>query len=146
MNKLLKSILAASLFIFAVASPVMAIATPQTAAAAPGCEGRVLGIPPWYRGITNENPPTCDLKTPDDVGGISSFIWLIVLNIIEMAVVIVAYIAVFFLLYGGFQYIIGGANPSQLESAKKTITNAVVGLIIAMAAIAINNLVFGIIT
>jgi hypothetical protein len=63
-----------------------------------------------------------------------------------MAIVIVAYIAVFFLLYGGFLYLTGGALPGQIEKARKTITNAVIGLVIAMAAIALNNLVFSIIT
>lgn len=145
MKNALKTFFAAGLFIFAVASPVMALATPQPVSAA-ACEGRVLGIPPWYRGITNENPPKCDLKSPDELGGISSYVWVIVLNIIEMAIVIVAYIAVFFILYSGFLYITGGSNPSQLENAKKSLTNAVIGLVIAMSAIAINNLIFGIIT
>lgn len=147
MKTFFKHILVAGLFIFTVASPVMAVTTPQVASAATGgCEGRLLGIPPWYRGLTNNNPPTCDLKTPDDVGGISSFIWRIVLNGVEMAIVLVAYVAVFFLMYGGFLYLTGGAIPSQVEKARKTIFNAIIGLVIAMAAIALNNLVFGIIT
>ena len=144
MKAAIKTFFAAAVFIFAIASPVIALATPQTVSAA-NCEARVLGIPPWYRGLTNNNDK-CDLKSPDDVGGLSNFIWKIVLNGIEMAIVIVAYIAVFFILYGGFQFLTGGANPSQVEKARKTITNAIIGLVIAMAAIAITNLVFGIIT
>jgi heme A synthase len=147
MKKLLKTILAASLFIFAVASPVMAVTTPQTASAAvTDCEARLLGIPPWYRGLTNNNAPECTLKSPSDVGGIGNYIWRIVLNGIEMAVVVVAYIAIFFILYGGFLFITGGSNPSQVEKARKTITNALIGLVIAMVAIGINNLIFSIIT
>lgn len=135
----------ASLFILAIASPVMTVITPQTAYAA-GCENRLLGIPPWYRGLTNNNPPQCTIKTPQSAGGIETFIWRIVLNVVEMAVVIVAYISVFFILYGGFLYMTGGALPAQLERARKTITNALIGLVIAMAAIALNNLIFSIIT
>lgn len=145
MKALFKNILAAALFIFAIASPVMTAVTPQTAYAA-SCETRLLGIPPWYRGLTNDNPPQCTIKTPNDVGGISNFIWRIVLNGIEMAVVAVAYISVFFIMYGGFLYLTGGALPGQIEKARLTITNAVIGLIIAMAAIALNNLIFSIIT
>lgn len=145
MKILFKNILAAALFIIAVASPVMTVAVPQTAYAA-GCENRLLGIPPWYRGLTNDNPPQCTIKTPENVGGISNFIWRIVLNGIEMAIVAVAYIAIFFIMYGGFLYLTGGALPGQLEKARLTITNAVIGLIIAMAAIALNNLIFSIIT
>lgn len=135
----------ASLFILAIASPVMTVITPQTAYAA-GCESRFLGIPPWYRGLTNNNPPQCTIKTPQNVGGIERFIWRIVLNVVEMAIVIVAYISVFFILYGGFLYMTGGALPAQLEKARKTIMNALIGLVIAMAAIALNNLIFSIIT
>ena len=39
----------------------------------------------------------------------------------------------------------GGALPAQLEKARKTILNAVIGLVIALAAIALTNLVFNII-
>lgn len=145
MKALFKNILMASFFILAIASPVMTVMTPQTAHAA-SCERRVLGIPPWYRGLTNNNPPECTIKTPEQTKGIETFVWRIVLNVVEMAVVIVAYISVFFILYGGFLYMTGGALPAQLERARKTITNALIGLVIAMAAIALNNLIFGIIT
>jgi len=143
MKTLFKNVLAASLFIFAIASPVMTLATPTTVSAAAKCEQRLLGIPPWYRGLTTDS---CTIVSPDAAGGLAPFIWRIVLNGIEMAIVVVAYIAVFFILYGGFLYITGGASPGQLEKARKTITNAVIGLVIAMGAIAINNLIFSIIT
>lgn len=146
MKKILQTLLAGGLFIFAIASPVMALTTPQTASAAvTNCEARFMGIPPWYRGLTKNNPPTCDLKSPDEVGGLSNYIWKIVLNAIEMAIVAAAYIAVFFILYGGFLFMTGGDKPAQVEKARKTILDAVIGLVIAMAAVAIINLIFGII-
>lgn len=145
-----KTILAAGLFIFAIASPIMAVTTPQPVSAAVECEGRVLGIPPWYRGLTGSSPE-CAIQGPDqlfsgDEDALSKFIWRIVLNVVEMAIVIVAYISIFFILYGGFLYLTGGAIPAQLEKARKSIFNAVIGLVIAMAAIALTNLVFSIIT
>lgn len=146
MKAQLKNIVLGVFFIFAVAAPVMTVASPQTAAAVTTCEGRFLGIPPWYRGLTNNNPPTCDLKSPDEVGSLGSYIWRIVLNIIEMAIVAMTYITVFFILFGGFLYITGGTNPSQIERARKTIINAVIGLVVAISAIALTNLVFTIIT
>lgn len=145
MKKHFANICIALVFVFGIAAPVMSLATPQTVSAA-GCEARVLGIPPWYRGLTQNNAPTCDMKPMGD-GGIEpkKYIWTIVLNVVEMAIVIVAYIAVFFILYGGFLFMTGGSNPGQIEKARKTILNAVIGLVIAMAAIGINNLVFSII-
>lgn len=141
MKTLFKNILIGGLFIFMVASPVMAVASPQPVAAA--CDSRVLGIPPWYRGLTNSD---CSIKSPDQVGGLSAFVWRIVLNGVEMALALTAYVTVFFMLFGGFLYMTGGAIPSQLERARKTLINAVVGFIICMGSIALTNLIFTIIT
>ena len=148
MKTALKNFLAAAVFIFAIASPVMALASPQTVSAA-GCENRVLGVPPWYRGLTEGTYPDCKIISPTSLGeedGLGKFIWRIVLNVIEMAIVIVAYIAIFFILYGGFLFLTGGALPGQIEKARKTIRDAIIGLVIAMGAIAITNLVFKIIS
>jgi len=142
MKTLLKNFLLGTFFIFAVAAPVVAGATTYTATAATNstnCEKSFLGIPPWYRGLTNDD---CSLKGPNDVGGIANYIWRIVLNVIEMAIVAAAYLSGFFILYGGFLFMTGGANPSQIERGRKTILNAVIGLVICMSAIAIINLVF----
>ena len=145
MKATIKSILFGGLFIFAFAAPVMAIVAPaQSAHADAACENRVLGIPRWYRGLTGPSPD-CNIVSPDEAGGLSTFIWKIVLNIIEMAIVATAYVATFFILFGGFLYMTGGALPAQLEKARKTILNAVIGLVIALAAIALTNLVFNII-
>lgn len=144
MKKKLSTVFLAFLFVFGLASPVLALTAPQVASvSAKECEARVLGIPPWYRGLTQGD--NCDLKGPNDVGGIGNYIWKIVLNGIEMAIVIAAYVTIFFILYGGFLFITGGDKPGQVEKARTTILNAVIGLIIAMAAIAITNLIFSII-
>lgn len=140
--KAFKNLFVAGLFIFGLAAPVMATISPQAVSAGAACEGRVLGVPPWYRGLTNDD---CGINAPSNSDEIAGFIWKIVLNIIEMAIIIVAYIAVFFILYGGFLYLTGGGNSSQLEKARKSITNAVIGLVIAMASVGIINFIFGII-
>ncbi|MFZ1301905.1 MAG: pilin [Candidatus Microsaccharimonas sp.] len=151
MKKILKNFLLAGVFVFFVASPVATVVLPQTAyAAVTDCNEKLLGvIPPWYRGLTQDNPPACDMKSPDDFNtngeknGLSNYIWRIVLNVIEMALVVVSIIAVFFILYGGFLYLTSGGNSAQTEKARKSIFNAVIGLVISMGAIAITNLIFG---
>jgi len=142
MKKLIKNFLFAGAFVFLIASPVVTVATPQTTfAAANDCEkGGFLGIPPWYRGLTNsttnaDGSVDCTIKSPNETGGLDKFIWKIALNIIELALVLTTWIAVFFILYGGFLFITGGGNASQLEKARKSI--------ISMGAIAITNLIFG---
>ncbi len=145
MKAFIKTTLIAGFFMFMVASPVLATVSPtvSSVSAAPSCEARVLGIPPWYRGLTNSD---CSIKAPSTgEDGLQKFIWTIALNVIEMLLVITAYVAVFFILYGGFQFIVGGSTPESVSKARKTILNAVIGLIIAMSAIAITNLIFSII-
>lgn len=142
----IKALVFGLLFSFMAAVPAV-VATPATVSAAANCENpRLLGVPAWYRGLAEPGlNDTCNIKHPDTVGGLSPFIWRIVLNVVEMALVIVAYIAVFFILYGGFQFIVGGSNPDTVAKGRKTILNAVIGLVISMGAIGITNLVFSII-
>lgn len=142
MKKLLNYIVA-GVFAMLVASPIAATALPAPVSANADCETTILGIPPWYRGLTQSN---CDIKSPNDVGGISNFIWLIVLNVIQIGLLVAAYIAFFFIVYGGFLFLTGGSNPSQIEKGRKSIFNAVIGLVIALGAVAITNFIFGIVT
>lgn len=148
MKKLLKNFLFAGLFAFLIASPFATVTTPQTAFAADpaNCESRAfLGIPPWYRGLTKtDSTGDCAIMSPNEVaGGLSGFIWKIVLNLIEIGLILAGWVALFFIMYGAFLYITGGGNASQTEKARKSIFNAVIGLVISMGAIAITNLVFG---
>jgi len=151
MINILKNILLAGAFILFVASPVAALVTPQTtyAAAADQCEKTLLGIPPWYRGLTKLDPNgKCAIMAPDEVttsgeNEVSIFVWKIVLNVIQIALVLAGWIALIFIMYGAFLFITGGGNASQVEKGRKSIFNAIIGLIISMGAIAITNLIFG---
>ncbi len=143
-----------SLYIATIFFMIFAVtpALTATASAAPAtvpatkCTDRLLGIPTWYRGLTVSDTD-CAIEMPsggsDELG---SFIWKIALNIIEMALVIIVYIAIGLILYGGFLFITGGGNPTQVEKARKSIMNAAIGLVISMGAIAIVNFIFRIVT
>jgi hypothetical protein len=144
--KFIKKILTTLAFAVLIAAPVMTVvATPTTFAADASCEVKILGIPPWYRGLSSKDSTgQCSIESPDGAH-LSSFIWHIALNVIEIGLYIVGYIAVFFILYGGFQFLTGGSNPGQIEKARKTILNAIIGLVISISAVVIVNLIFGII-
>jgi hypothetical protein len=45
---------------------------------------------------------------------------------------LVGVISVFYVIYGGFQYLTSGFNAAQAEQGKKTIRNAVIGLIVVI--------------
>ncbi len=149
MIKSMKYILAVFIFAIGVAGPAVTLVAPAPSAnAVPECDGRLMGIPPWYRGVTvNDGDaanPNCSIEPPAGSDQIGIFITKIALNVIEIGVVIAGYIAIGFILYGGFMFMTNGANPTVVEKARMTILNAVIGLAIALGAVAILNLIFGI--
>lgn len=159
LTHLLKRSIIAGLFAVFIAAPALAVASPVATPVSAGCEDRVLGIPPWYRGLTNGVEGDCALKSPsdfavapdpsnpDDKGrdGLTVYVWKIILNVVDMVLVITLYIAIGFIMYGGFLWLAAGARPDMVTKGRKAIMNAAIGLVISMAAIAIVNLVFGII-
>ncbi|MBC7564976.1 hypothetical protein H7100_01960 [Candidatus Saccharibacteria bacterium] len=154
--KRFKLLVTAFMFVVFFAAPVVVVASPQVTAAASisnpaDCEKSFLGIQPWFKGMTVLEDGKCNIASPGQTltNGttldLQGFIWRIALNVIGMALTVVGYIAFFFILYGGFQFLTGGNNPGQIEKARKTLLNAVVGLIISLASIAIVNLIFNVV-
>lgn len=94
-----------------------------------------FGFPTWYEYLPeNTNvpagtkcTPAIDLSDPAQVASI-------VLALIEIMLRISALVAVGFIIYGGFRYILSQGNSDSATAARKTIINAVVGLVIAMVA------------
>lgn len=72
-----------------------------------------------------------------------SDIWLIVLVLIEDAIVLGAYIAAGFVIWGGIQFIKSQGDPGQINQSKQTIFNALMGLALALASVAIVNFIAG---
>lgn len=125
-------------FVAGAGGATFVVATPQTTYAA-GCSTTLLTFPAWYRGLVNDK---CDIRSPSEVG-LSVFIWTIVLNIIEVMLQLVGYIAVGFIIAGGFKYMTSAGAPDGMTKAKNTILNAVIGLAISMASVGIVNVVAG---
>lgn len=111
-----------------------------------------LTFPVWYRGL-NVSKSDCSLVTPDSLNtaaapannGLSNFIWRVVLNIMDIALQAVGYVAVGFILYGGFTMIVSNGTPDGIARGRKTILNAVIGLVISIGSVGIVNLIMGII-
>jgi hypothetical protein len=139
MKRLIQNWFAAIVFVMAAGGAAMTVATPSPTYAA--CEGRILTIPAWYNGLAEG--ANCDLVSPDKVGGISNYIWLIALNVVEIILQLVGYIAVGFIIFGGYKYMISAGSPDGMVKARKTITNAVVGLLISIFSVAIVNVIAG---
>lgn len=164
--KKLKNLLIGTAFILAFAAPVTVLALPQPAHArsissVSDCESPFLGMPPWFRGLVkvqkNPDPASsvneCIIISPNspdpensgktiDVAG---FIWRVALNVIEIGLFLAGYAALGFILFGGFMFLTGGANPGQTEKARVTLLNAIIGFAISTAAIGAVNLIFNVI-
>jgi len=118
---------------------MMTLATPQIVSA--DCNSGFLGFPAWYRGLTKD--PDCSIKSPSEVrpGGLTSFIWTIGLNLVEIILVAVAYLSGFYFLYGGFLFIVSQGKPDGAAKARMTMLQALVGLIIGLVSMTIVNFI-----
>lgn len=152
MKQFKRAILFVGMALF-IAAPVVAITAPQSSFAVSSdskCERAFLGIHPWFRGLAGRDAAgKCVVIGPgQSLNGkeldLQGFIWRVALNIVDIMLAITAYIAFFYVLFGGFQFLTGGSNSGQIEKARKTILNAVIGLVISLGAVAIVNLIFGI--
>jgi len=138
MKRLIRNWIMALLFVITFGGSLGAVALPQTTFAA--CNDHLLTFPAWYRGLTDGD---CNIVNPTTAGGLPKFIWSIALNVIEDMMQLVGYISVGFIIAGGFTYMTSTGTPDGAARARKTITNAIVGLVISVFSVAIVNLVAG---
>lgn len=125
------------------------VMAPPASAACP--DAYVFGIPAWYNhlggGGGGEDGGSgggagckIDLGKKPNVAKITT---IIALNVVQALMVITAYVAIFFIIKGGLNYIYGAGSPDSIQSAKQTIQNAVIGMIIAAMAAGIINAIAG---
>lgn len=118
-------------------------ATPVSAATCPGREARLLTFPAWYNGVVDEQ---CNLESPgNDTNELRDFIARIALNIVEIILQLVGYTCVVFIIIGGFRYMTNNDDPGGLTTARKIITNAIIGLVISIGAVIIVNMAAGVV-
>ncbi len=71
-----------------------------------------------------------------DVSKVQNFIT----SIVQTLVLLAGSLATVFFVWGGVRYITSSGNPETMESAKKTIQYAAVGLVICLAAFVLTNI------
>lgn len=119
-----------------------------TADAADECKQGFFGLVPWYQYMGDSLHPSgknkCKVKcfnifphtVPNECGNTQSDIPGILLAILDDLLRISGIVAISFLLVGAFQYIGSRGNPEATASARNTFSNALVGLVIALIAVA----------
>ncbi len=61
--------------------------------------------------------------------------------LVEIMLRIAGLVAVGFVIYGGFRFIVSQGEPENAKAARETIMNAIIGLIITIVAAAVVNFV-----
>lgn len=67
----------------------------------------------------------------------------LVTRIVNIILIVVGIIAVVYLIYGGIQYVTAGGEAEKATKGRTTITNAIIGIVIIAASLAIYNYVVG---
>lgn len=107
---------------------------PTAFAAVAKCKDQsILGFPAWFKGLNCDTVNGQVTVQMDDVASI----WVIVMNIVQWLIIAGGYVAVYFIIWGGFKYITSAGDPQKVEGAKNAITNAVIGFVIVLASVAI---------
>lgn len=103
--------------------------------------GSFFGLPTWYKYVNDgvgeivAGKCTPIMEFPNSVASI-------LLAVIEIMLRVAAMIAVGFVIYGGFRFILSQGDPEQAAHARSTVINALIGLAIAMIAIVAVSFVF----
>lgn len=98
--------------------------------------GTALSLP-FSTNAAGWAPPTAPTGVSTSLDGTTG----IIVTATNWILGFVALIAVLMIIWGGVQYLTAAGDQGRTDSAKKTITNAVMGLIIAGLAYAIVNLI-----
>ena len=102
-------------------------------------KGKILTLKPWYSGLTNDD---CSLKNPGtDTNSQANYIWKIALNIVDDLLQLIGYVTVGYIMYGGFLMMTSNGAPDKAAHGRKTIMSAAIGLVIALASVALVNFI-----
>jgi len=134
-----KKLYVATMLVLTMLGSVFAFSSPTYAAS---CTNTFFGIPAWYKDMQGSD---CAFKAPETGGqpDAKKLVLHVALNVIQAGMVAVGYVTIFFLIKGGFGYITSAGSSEGMASAKKTITNAIIGLVIAILAASIVNAIAG---
>lgn len=102
----------------------------------PGCTQTVLKPDP-------KNPNGPPIKIPgisEDVPSLGCLAQ-IVTNVIGIAFLFLGAVTVLFLLWGAIRFIISRGDPKGLQEAQKTMTYAIIGAVVVLAAFILINMV-----
>ncbi len=110
-------------------NPASAKALPQsmTQFAACATTSNFFGFPAWDACLDHENGSPV-IRSLNDI-------WKIAFPIVETLIKVAGYIAVGFVFWGGIRYMKSQGDPGEINGARQTIQNALIGLVIAVLSV-----------
>ena len=103
----------------------------------------VQADPPTAREPAPVNLDKVTLQNPlKDISTIDGLL-VAILNII---MVLMVPVIVFFIIYAGFKYVMAQGNASQVEEATRALTYAIIGGVLILAAVAISQIIQSVVT
>ena len=105
------------------------------------CDAGFAGFVPWHYKLTKD-AKTCEVKIENE-DGIKGAVAVIASNVAIDLTMAVGYIAVAMIGWGGYLYILSSGDAGKMASAKKTITAAIIGLVISLSASNIAKFISG---
>jgi cbb3-type cytochrome oxidase subunit 3 len=89
-----------------------------------------FAFPTWHKYLETSAPPACEIESFEIPGDV----WKVGLAVVEMVLRIAGLVAMIFVIYAGFKYVLSRGNPSEAAKARQTIIDAVIGIGIASIA------------
>lgn len=126
-NRLLISL---AVFIASITSSL--IIFPSAVSAGDNCAPEGIGgfvLPTWHKYLQTAGG-TCEVTKFDVPGDI----WKVALALVEIVLRVGGLVAMIFVIYGGFKYVLSKGNPSDAAKARQTIIDAAIGVGIASLA------------
>ena len=97
----------------------------------------IILLADYNQALAVENPSGFFVTRPGtDVKSIITFAINTLLGLLGL-------VSMLFIIIGGYQYVMSGANEELAEKGKKTLTNAIIGLVIAILSYVILRVVVG---
>jgi len=105
--------------------------------ASQACEKPFFGLKTWFHYLEVE-PPNCNIKKFDflPANGQSDLL-LVGVALIDNLLRIAGLVAIGYIIYGGILYVTSQGSADQTAKAQNTIQNALIGLVIAVIAVAV---------
>lgn len=96
-----------------------------------------FGLYPWYYYLPKNDFQNCSIQnfTFLPIGNTQSDVPLVLLAVVDDLLRVAGLVAIGFIIYGGYQYVGSQGSPEKTSRAQNTITDALIGLAVAIVAI-----------